>query len=101
MTSVFSIKYKKMLGGPPNGEVEFELTDTSSGVHRRVNWQPTWGFGEFVYQTDSTSSTTGALGGSENMSTEPTYRKRLYRGGTSALPPSELLRKAGECGEGI
>ncbi|KAH6899426.1 hypothetical protein BKA70DRAFT_1437564 [Coprinopsis sp. MPI-PUGE-AT-0042] len=72
MSSAFSIKYRRTLGGPPTEEVAFELMDTSSGLQRRVDWKPTSGFGEFIYQTDATpssaSTSTSAQGGSEAAS---------------------------------
>ncbi|KAH6889544.1 hypothetical protein BKA70DRAFT_1442378 [Coprinopsis sp. MPI-PUGE-AT-0042] len=75
MTSAFTIKCKKTLGGPPSvlEEAEFELVDPSSGVQRQVVWQSGWGFENFMYRTNSTktaaTTSASALGGS--MATSP------------------------------
>ncbi|KAH6889530.1 hypothetical protein BKA70DRAFT_1442364 [Coprinopsis sp. MPI-PUGE-AT-0042] len=70
MTSTFTIKLKKTQASEA---VEFELTDSTSGVQRQVDWGSAWGFDNFNYRTNSTamdsSAGTSVLGGSTTTST--------------------------------
>ncbi|KAH6899403.1 hypothetical protein BKA70DRAFT_1230992 [Coprinopsis sp. MPI-PUGE-AT-0042] len=92
MTSTFTIKLKKT---QTSEAVEFELTDSTAGVQRQVDWGSAWGFENFNYRTNSTamdsSAGTSVLGGSSSMTARPSRRRRPHRSCSEAKTRLSLV----------